>query len=139
MNALQLASFCRSLKMRSKSQHVLVVEKDAVFRALCDAKLWKMAPLILVTAQGMPDIATRAFLKQANSQLPCQLTFHGLVDWNPSGILILANYKCGPTKHCAEANQCVPCDHSRFYNKWSFRHTAVVQQMPNRACVSQMV
>jgi DNA topoisomerase VI subunit A len=92
------------------SHHVLVIEKDAVFRSLCDAKLWNMAPLILVTAQGMPDIATRAFLKQAYLQLPGQLTFHGLVDWNPSGILILANYKCGPTKHCDEARQCASRD-----------------------------
>jgi meiotic recombination protein SPO11 len=95
--------------MQSKSHHVLVIEKDAVFRALCEAKLWTMAPLILVTAQGMPDVASRAFLKQAELQLPQDLSFYGLVDWNPSGILILANYKCGPAKHCAEALQCAPC------------------------------
>ena len=104
---------CRALRVRSRARHVLVIEKDATFRTLCDAFLWRALPLILVTAQGMPDYATRAFLKHLDAQLPGQLGFLGVVDWNPSGVLILANYKAGSSKQCADSVECVTTPHVR--------------------------
>ena len=43
-----------------------------------------LAPSILVTAKGMPDLSTRVFLRQLHEAFP-QLPVLGLVDWNPSG------------------------------------------------------
>jgi meiotic recombination protein SPO11 len=39
-----------------------VVEKDAIFQRLSEDRLADRLPMVLVTAKGMPDLATRAFL-----------------------------------------------------------------------------
>lgn len=44
----------------------------------------ELAPSIIVTAKGMPDLSTRVFLRQLHAAFP-QLPVLGLVDWNPSG------------------------------------------------------
>jgi meiotic recombination protein SPO11 len=96
------------------AQHLLVIEKEAVFRMLCDAKIWEQYPVILATGQGMPDVATRAMLLHITTSLAqnaeaapaasmptngCgRMTALGLVDWNPSGCYILCNYKFGNKK-----------------------------------------
>jgi meiotic recombination protein SPO11 len=102
---------CRSLSFATTARTVLVIEKEATFRALVEAQIWRRLPLILVTASGMPDIATRAFLKHLErSQLSpagtSRLSFVGLVDWNPSGCHILMNYKFGGKKRNQEALEC---------------------------------
>jgi DNA topoisomerase VI subunit A len=100
------AVVCRALQVKTHAKHVLVIEKEAVFRSLADAAIWSQLPVILVTASGMPDLASRAFLRHLADALPDQLTFMGLVDWNPSGCHILMTYKFGNPKRSSESVEC---------------------------------
>ena len=63
------------------ASYALVVEKDAVFDRLRRERIWERVPLVLVTAKGFPDLATRAFLKGIQNRFPSVTTL-GLVDWN---------------------------------------------------------
>lgn len=47
---------------RVTARYILVVEKDCIFQRLVQDKLHERLPMVLVTAKGMPDLATRAFL-----------------------------------------------------------------------------
>eukprot|EP00198_Chlamydomonas_reinhardtii_P000968 XP_001690303.1 topoisomerase [Chlamydomonas reinhardtii] len=51
-------------------------------------------PCVLVTAKGVPDIATRAFAARLAATFPGMQPV-GLVDFNPAGVVILATYKYG--------------------------------------------
>lgn len=73
---------------------ILVVEKDAVFQGLLKETDNLSRDVIIVTAKGMPDFATRAFLCKLHSQYP-EIPVLGLVDWNPAGLNILCVYKYG--------------------------------------------
>ena len=111
---------CRALQITSTAHHILIVEKESVFRALCEARIWDLMPVVLVTGQGMPDIATRAMVTQiVNASVPSsKLHFRGespqpsakcvmgLVDWNPSGCYILSNYKFGNKKASKQSTTC---------------------------------
>lgn len=46
--------------------------------------MWDAVPCVMVTAKGMPDLATRAFCAALQARFPT-LTPVGLVDYNPSG------------------------------------------------------
>ena len=43
-------------KFQSDAQHIIVIEKDAIFQRLTDDRLFDIVPCILVTAKGMPDL-----------------------------------------------------------------------------------
>ncbi|GIL45067.1 hypothetical protein Vafri_2000 [Volvox africanus] len=78
------------------SCYLLVVEKDAVFQRLTEDRIWDHLPCVLLTARGMPDLATRAFAARLAASFPSpRLQPVGLVDYNPSGVIILASYKYG--------------------------------------------
>ncbi|KAL6776272.1 SPO11B [Auxenochlorella protothecoides x Auxenochlorella symbiontica] len=81
---------------------VLVIEKETVFQALTRAQLWEECPCILVTARGMPDLATRAFLSHVSKSFP-RLPLFGLVDWNPDGLAILSLYRFGSAAMALES------------------------------------
>ncbi|KDD71428.1 hypothetical protein H632_c5051p0, partial [Helicosporidium sp. ATCC 50920] len=81
---------------------LLVVEKQSVFQQLLEERLWLVCPCILVTAKGMPDYATRAFVQSVQRAFP-KLAVVGLVDWNPSGVAILAQYRFGSRDARSEA------------------------------------
>ncbi|KAK9820989.1 hypothetical protein WJX81_002818 [Elliptochloris bilobata] len=88
---------CRTIaeyEFVSDARYLVVVEKDAVFQRLVDDDFSTLADCILVTAKGMPDVATRAFVHTLLHAVP-HLTPVALVDWNPSGAAILAVYKYG--------------------------------------------
>ncbi|KAG2493755.1 hypothetical protein HYH03_007977 [Edaphochlamys debaryana] len=75
---------------------LLVVEKDAVFQRLAEERVWEQLPCILVTARGLPDLATRAFVARLAAAFPPpRLIPLGLVDFNPAGVVILSTYKYG--------------------------------------------
>ena len=57
---------------------------QAIFQRLVEDSFCELAPSIIVTAKGMPDLSTRVFLRQLHEAFP-QLPVLGLVDWNPSG------------------------------------------------------
>ena len=88
--------------VRVAASYALVVEKDAVFDRLRRERIWERVPLVLVTAKGFPDLATRAFLKGIQNRFPSVTTL-GLVDWNPSGALILRAYRSGSARAALES------------------------------------
>lgn len=118
---------CRSLRVTSPARHVVIVEKEAVFRMLCEAQIWDQFPIILATGQGMPDMATREMLSHiiasctgpvatteafsaSDASDRVEMAVLGLVDWNPSGCYILCNYKFGNKKGSRLSTECgFPC------------------------------
>ncbi|KAL0022978.1 hypothetical protein WJX79_000837 [Trebouxia sp. C0005] len=82
---------------QTTAQYILVVEKDAIFQRLVEDGFCNLAPSIMLTAKGMPDLSTRVFLRQLHEAFP-QLPVLGLVDWNPSGVAILGVYKWGSVR-----------------------------------------
>lgn len=56
---------------------VVIVEKDAVFQRLVEDGFAEHLGAILVTAKGMPDMATRAFLHCLCRALPHLKQFAG--------------------------------------------------------------
>ena len=78
--------------LRSTARHILVVEKDAVFNRLLQEDTCRRLDAIMLTARGQPDVASRALLSKLAALLP-EATVAGLVDYNPSGALILGTYR----------------------------------------------
>ncbi|KZT58603.1 DNA topoisomerase IV, alpha subunit [Calocera cornea HHB12733] len=81
---------------------VLVVEKEAVFQTLL-AKRFADHPFcngkgLIITGKGYPDLATRDIFKALATLLPMWIPITVLVDADPYGIEILAQYikHCGP-------------------------------------------
>jgi meiotic recombination protein SPO11 len=66
------------------ARFVLVVEKEGIFQELSDAKIFNQIPCILITAHGIPDVATRALVSRLCAEL--HIPAIGLVDWNPGGL-----------------------------------------------------
>ncbi|EEH59184.1 type II DNA topoisomerase VI subunit A 1 [Micromonas pusilla CCMP1545] len=91
-------------RLRSDARFVLIVEKDAAFDKLCRERIHARVPCVLVTAKGFPDLATRAFLKKFASEFP-RVPMLALVDWNPSGLLILRTYRAGSSGGALEASR----------------------------------
>ena len=56
--------------IRCTARYLLIIEKDAIFQALTQDKLFEQLPCVLVTAKGMPDVATRAFCSHIMSEFP---------------------------------------------------------------------
>ena len=56
--------------MAMHCRYLVVVEKDAVFQRLVDDNFAELADCILVTAKGMPDMATRAFVHALLQAVP---------------------------------------------------------------------
>ena len=78
--------------LRSTARHILVVEKDAVFNRLLQEDACRRLDAVMLTARGQPDVASRALLSKLAALLP-EATVVGLVDYNPSGALILGTYR----------------------------------------------
>ena len=55
----------------------MVVEKDAVFQRLVEEGFCGATDSILVTAKGMPDLCTRAFLQVLTSFFPKLMSVAG--------------------------------------------------------------
>ncbi|XP_066093324.1 meiotic recombination protein SPO11 isoform X2 [Saccopteryx bilineata] len=85
------------------AKFLLIVEKDATFQRLLDDNFCnKMAPCIMVTGKGIPDLNTRLLVKKLWD------TFHTpiftLVDADPHGIEIMCIYKYGSMSMSFEAH-----------------------------------
>ncbi|KAM6502169.1 DNA topoisomerase IV alpha subunit [Amanita muscaria] len=78
---------------------VLVVEKEAVFNALCHLHLVEhptlLAQGLLITGKGYPDMATRHLVNYLANALPQSVPILALVDGDPHGLDILSVYKYG--------------------------------------------
>eukprot|EP01023_Acetabularia_acetabulum_P021173 TRINITY_DN21090_c0_g1_i2.p1 TRINITY_DN21090_c0_g1~~TRINITY_DN21090_c0_g1_i2.p1 ORF type:complete len:385 (+),score=35.07 TRINITY_DN21090_c0_g1_i2:360-1514(+) len=89
-------------KIKIQANYIIIVEKDTIFQRLVEDKFPHLLSSVLITAKGMPDISTRAFIWTLLQQQQQQNQNHkiivlGLVDWNPHGVSILTNYKFGST------------------------------------------
>lgn len=75
---------------------ILVIEKEATFRALLSSPQWEEIKIhiVVVTAKGYPDIASRRFLRQLASHSP-SIPVYAFVDLDPDGVAILSTYKYG--------------------------------------------
>ena len=77
------------------ARFVLVIEKETVFHALVEARLYETLDCIMLTGKGFPDIPTKAFLKRLHAACP-KLPVFALVDCDPHGIDVMATYLLGP-------------------------------------------
>ena len=80
----------------SDAEFILVVEKDAAVIRLTEKKFWRDYPCIILTAKGVPDIATRMFLRRLGKEL--ELPIFSLVDSDPYGHYIHSVYLRGSKK-----------------------------------------
>ena len=79
--------------IESDAEFILVIEKDAAMMRLSEARFWRKYPCILITAQGVGNVATRMFLKRLNKEL--NLPTFTLVDSDPYGHYIHSVYLRG--------------------------------------------
>ncbi|XP_063673723.1 uncharacterized protein LOC134810958 [Bolinopsis microptera] len=85
------------------ARYVLVVEKDAVFKTLCDKVIWNQVPCILITGRGYPGLAVREVVSRCEQDF--KLPVLGLFDYNPHGLQILLTYRFGSTRMGREGIQ----------------------------------
>ena len=79
--------------LESDAEFILVIEKDAAMMRLADARFWRKYPCILLTAQGVGNVAVRMFLKRLSKEL--NLPVFSLVDSDPYGHYIHSVYLRG--------------------------------------------
>lgn len=79
--------------VRSDARFILLVEKDAAFMRLAEDRFYNKYPCVIITGKGMPDVATRLFLKKVKSEL--NIPVLALVDSDPYGLKILSVYMSG--------------------------------------------
>ncbi|PRQ29088.1 putative DNA topoisomerase (ATP-hydrolyzing) [Rosa chinensis] len=72
---------------------ILVVKKETVFQRLVEDGFCRKYRCILITAKGMPDVASRFFLRKMWSEF--QLPVFALVDFDPYGLKILSVFRNG--------------------------------------------
>ena len=79
--------------IESDAEFVLLVEKDAAFMSLSEAKIYEKYPCILVTGVGQPDIATRMMLRKIVHETG--IPVFAIMDADPYGLEILRSYTFG--------------------------------------------
>lgn len=79
--------------IESDAEFILVIEKDAAMMRLNKHKFWEKHPSILITAQGVGNVAVRMFLKRLSQEL--NLPIFTLVDSDPYGHYIHSVYMRG--------------------------------------------
>ncbi|MHA1437664.1 MAG: hypothetical protein ACTSPD_08800 [Promethearchaeota archaeon] len=79
--------------LESDAEFILVIEKDAAMMRLAEGRFWRKYPCILLTAQGVGNVAVRMFLKRLSKEL--NLPVFSLVDSDPYGHYIHSVYLRG--------------------------------------------
>jgi len=79
--------------LESDAEFILVIEKDAAMMRLAQDRFWRKYPCILLTAQGVGNVAVRMFLKRLSKEL--NLPVFSLVDSDPYGHYIHSVYLRG--------------------------------------------
>jgi DNA topoisomerase VI subunit A len=92
------------------ARFILVVEKEALFRRLCEDRLWESpkSRCVIVTGCGQPDLATRAFVRALADAHGPGTPVLGLADSNPYGLAILLAYARGSAARPEAASSAVP-------------------------------
>nr|AKI32380.1 meiotic protein [Watanabea reniformis] len=111
-------------RFQSDARFIVVLEKDAVFQRLAEERFSEATDSILVTAKGMPDLATRFFLKGLTSAFP-HMHLTAVVDWNPSGVAILNTYK--------QSSCCMGVEVALPSISWLAMHAAMLAGLPESA------
>lgn len=83
---------------RCRASGILLVERDAVFRALCKAQAWKQLGLLLVSGCGVPRLEVRRFLHRLSSE--CEIPVYFLSDNDTWGYFIFSLMKRGALAPC---------------------------------------
>ncbi|KAG9332550.1 hypothetical protein JZ751_014648, partial [Albula glossodonta] len=87
----------------SDAKFVLIVEKDATFQRLLDDEFCsRLAPCILITGKGVPDVNGRLMVRKLWDTL--RIPIFALVDADPHGIEIMCIYKYGSVSMSFEAH-----------------------------------
>ncbi len=89
--------------VKVEAEYVLIIEKDAIFQRLNREGFWKKENCILVTAKGMPDRATRRFVRRLNEEF--KLPVFVLTDGDPYGWYIYSVYRSGSIKLSYESDR----------------------------------
>jgi meiotic recombination protein SPO11 len=92
--------------IESDAEFILVIEKNAAMMRLSEARFWRKYPCILITAQGVGNVATRMFLKRLNKEL--NLPTFTLVDSDPYGHYIHSVYLRGSKRLSYESPSLLP-------------------------------
>ncbi len=79
--------------IESDAEFILVVEKDAAMMRLAESRFWRQYPCIILTSQGVGNVAVRMFLKRLRNEL--KLPVFSLVDSDPYGHYIHSVYMRG--------------------------------------------
>lgn len=83
-------------------QFALVVEKETVFQRIVSSGFLEANPCVLITGKGYPCLATRKLLARVNELHPTT-PMYCLVDCDPHGMSIFAQYKFGSIQHSLES------------------------------------
>ena len=89
--------------VKVEANYVLVIEKDAIFQRLNREGFWNKESCLLITAKGMPDRATRRFVRRLNEEY--NLPIYVLTDGDPYGWYIYSVYKSGSIKLSYESDR----------------------------------
>lgn len=97
------------MKFVCHATHIVIVEKDTVFqRLIAYSEEEMLRGVLLVTAKGFPDVATRMFVWRIRQMHP-HIPIVGIVDWNPSGASIMSLYRYGSDR-MVESSSCALSD-----------------------------
>ncbi|KAF5215703.1 hypothetical protein ECC02_011587 [Trypanosoma cruzi] len=81
-------------EIHGKTRYIVVVEKHAVFFRLMEERIFERLPCVLLTSHGFPTVAARTLLSNLHRAAQ-SAPLVALVDYNPSGLSILQQYKYG--------------------------------------------
>nr|XP_020653142.1 meiotic recombination protein SPO11 isoform X1 [Pogona vitticeps] len=89
--------------LKTDAKFILIVEKDATFQRLLDDDFCsQMAPCIMITGKGVPDVNTRLLVRKLWDT--CCVPIFALMDADPHGIEIMCIYKYGSMSMSFEAH-----------------------------------
>lgn len=93
-----------NLHIQSSALYMFVIEKEGIFKHLCETAFHEKLPSILVTGCGFPDIATRALVARVSRRFP-HIKVFGLCDYNPYGLALLLTFKLGSRAKAFEGSE----------------------------------
>ncbi|RNE97405.1 putative meiotic recombination protein spo11 [Trypanosoma rangeli] len=79
-------------ELHGQTRYLIVVEKHAIFFRLMEERIFERVPCVLLTSHGFPTVAARTLLSNLHRAAP-RVPVVALVDYNPSGLSILQQYK----------------------------------------------
>lgn len=112
------------LRLAPGTDFILLVEKECIFRRLCEDRVWEQPGMrcAVLTGCGFPDLATRACVSQlwagsggggpthGTPSPPSRrrVPVYGLCDWNVFGLGVLLSYTRGSKAHPESGAWAVP-------------------------------